>query len=783
MRLYLSLGFLSAAVIAFQLSWMQLLSIVQWHHFAYMIISMALLGFGAAGTFLAFFRRKLLKNIDQVLPLLMISSGIFMSLSLPFSQSEWIRFDSFLLFTPGPQIFKLTLTYLVLFIPIFLAALAVGLLFIHHADKIGKIYASNLIGSGAGGLLVLLLMWWISPNQQNAVISFLPIMGGLLLSLHGHKNLITISGILGLVLSLFYFYQPHVLILSEFKHLSYALRTPDSKIIHQSHSPYGIIQLVGSPSIRYAPGLSLAYQGIIPATPLIFKNGNQMGPLSTITPDSTSFINFTTQALPFQVVKPASVMVLGAGTGIDISLALQHQAQHITAIESDPTIFSLVRENIQGSIPPTDIIHWQLGDPRSFLYADTGHYQLITMPTLGALGGTAGLNALGETFLLTQQAFDQLWEKLTTDGILSINCWMDYPPRHSLKVLATVWEMLEKKQVEQPLSHLVMVRSWGSLNYMIKKSPFNQSELNALQTYCEERFFDPVLLARNKDLNRTRFNQLQDPLFLDNVDLILGNNRASFYRSYPFNIAPASDDKPYFSQFLKLSNLPQIAKDVGTASFPFMEIGYMMVYITLGQVLLLSLIFILLPLFRLGVSWNNKPWIILHFSGIGLGYICLEMVIIYSLSFYFGNPLIAASVTISAILIFSGIGSYLSEFFHSKLRLVLVATLLIIVLYTVLFKALLILTINANLIIKALTIILMIGPLAFLMGIPFPVGISLLSKDNASAIPWAWGVNGCFSVISTALATILAVEGGHFWVFMVATFAYLITLLASFLRK
>ena len=270
---------------------------------------------------------------------------------------------------------------------------------------------------------------------------------------------------------------------------------------------------------------------------------------------------------------------------------------------------------------------------------------------------------------------------------------------------------------------------------------------------------------------------------MDNVDLILGNNRASFYQHYPFNIAPASDDKPYFSQFLKLSNLPQIAKDVGTASFPFMEIGYMMVYITLGQVLLLSLIFILLPLFRLGVSWNNKPWIILHFSGIGLGYICLEIVIIYSLSFYFGNPLIAASVTISAILIFSGIGSYLSEFFHSKLRLVLMATMLIIVLYAVLFKALLILTINANLIIKALTIILTIGPLAFLMGIPFPVGISLLSRDNASAIPWAWGINGCFSVISTALATILAVEVGHFVVFLVAALAYSVTLLASFLRK
>jgi hypothetical protein len=150
MRVLWSIGLLSAAIIAFQLALMQLLSIVQWYHFAYMVISVALLGFGTAGTVLSIFRKKLLANLLSWLYWLMMSAGISMVLVSSIAQAPAIRFDSYLLFTDFRQAGLLALTYLLFFIPFFLGALAIGLLFIAHADRIGKIYFANLSGSGIG---------------------------------------------------------------------------------------------------------------------------------------------------------------------------------------------------------------------------------------------------------------------------------------------------------------------------------------------------------------------------------------------------------------------------------------------------------------------------------------------------------------------------------------------------------------------------------------------------------------------------------------------------------
>src|SRR5687768_14973288 len=163
-KLYLSIGFLSAALIAFQLALMQILSIVQWYHFAYMVISVALLGFGAAGTVLAIFRQKLTRHTEALLPMLMICTGIAMALVTDISQMSFLRFDSYLLFVEYTHIGRLLLTYLLFFIPFFFGALAIGLIFVKYVDEIGKIYFANLFGSGVGGVLALLLIWILFPR-------------------------------------------------------------------------------------------------------------------------------------------------------------------------------------------------------------------------------------------------------------------------------------------------------------------------------------------------------------------------------------------------------------------------------------------------------------------------------------------------------------------------------------------------------------------------------------------------------------------------------------------
>ena len=142
---------ISAAVIAFQLALMQLLSLVQWYHFASMIIAVALLGFGAAGTCLSLLRSRLTRHFAPLLPLLLCLSGAAMALVTGIAQISWVRFDSLLMFTGLGQLLRLLLTYGLYLLPIFLAALAIGMVFVRSAADIGRLYFWNLIGSAAGG--------------------------------------------------------------------------------------------------------------------------------------------------------------------------------------------------------------------------------------------------------------------------------------------------------------------------------------------------------------------------------------------------------------------------------------------------------------------------------------------------------------------------------------------------------------------------------------------------------------------------------------------------------
>src|SRR5688572_30028849 len=180
-NLLLSLGILSASIIAFQLALMQILSIVQWYHFAYMVISMALLGFGAAGTVLALFRQQLQKYINLLLTVLMISSGIAMALVTDISQLSAIRFDSYLLFANYTHIGRLLVSYLLFFIPLLYGARAIGMIFDYHVAIIGKIYFANLAGSAIGGLLILALIWFLTPDRLPAFISCLPVIAGVMI--------------------------------------------------------------------------------------------------------------------------------------------------------------------------------------------------------------------------------------------------------------------------------------------------------------------------------------------------------------------------------------------------------------------------------------------------------------------------------------------------------------------------------------------------------------------------------------------------------------------------
>ena len=782
-KLLSAIFLLSAALISFQLVLIQILSIVQWYHFAYMVISMALLGFGAAASVLAIFQKRLLKHSDTISSILMMATAIATSLVTDISQLRLARFDSYLLFSDYSHIGRIVVTYLLFCLPFFLGALVIGLTFVRYVDDIGKIYFANLLGSGAGGLLALLLIRSFFPQALPALIAILPLISALILLPNNRRALHFGLGLVAVAVITWKVLYPPQLILSEYKDLSKTMLLPEAKITLEKASPYGIIQAVSSPALRYAPGMSLTAQKTAQIKRAVFINGDWFGAVTDWKKtDSSMILDFTTLALPYTIAQRNSVLVLQSGTGIDVAHAVSRKANNVVAVESNQVILSVLQHQLAGETDslftrPNVTVHNL--EPRTFLSQDESRYDLITLPIVGTFGGSSGLYSLHEQFLLTREAFREMWLKLNEGGAISITSWMDYPVRNPLKILSTMVEVLTDAGIQNAKDYIVAVRSWGTITFVMKKTPLQTNEINKTRVFCEAMMFDPAILPQLTSEERSRYNEFQDARFFEFVDKIFSNERNSFYKEYNFNIQPATDNKPYFSQYIKWTTINRLAKFFGGRTLPFFELGYLLIIVTLVQISVVSFILILLPLFKLGWNVKNKMGIVLYFSGIGLGYMFTEIIFIQRFILYFGNPVYSAAVVITALLIFSGLGSYYSRYisFNRKWLLGIFGFIVcMLLLYSFALTAVLQLTVHLNFWLKLLIVFLLVAPLAFCMGIPFPSGLSDLSKLNKDAIPWAWGINGCVSVISTALATLIGIEMGFIWVLLLTTVAYCLPL-------
>lgn len=788
-RIYLSLGLLSASLIAFQLALMQLISAVQWNHFAYMVISIALLGFGASGTFLTLTRKWFERYADFALSLLMILTGVSMSGIILFSSALFGRFDTYLIFVDFSNVKYLFLSYLSFFIPFFLGALAIGLIYIRYVNRIGTMYFADLLGSGLGGIFLLGLLWIFYPAQLPAAVSVLPIVAGILIIPKSWVGRLKVPSLLLLFLPVYLIIFPSELPVSEFKSISRAMNMPGSEIYMERKSPYGHIQLVKCPSFRNAPGLSLSFTGDIPVGDVMYCNGNWFGSLTNrANDDKIHFLDYTGHNLAYMISEPASVLILDGGTGLHAGHALWRGASKVTFVEENKKALNLLRNELAFTIDSlfSDPKLTSIGlHSRSFLLADTSHYDLIVLPPIESFGGSSGVNALEEQYILTLDAMSDIWEHLSDSGMIEVTSWMDYPVRNPLKILATLVETLEQKGYMEIEQQLVAIRSWGTISFILKKSPFSPEEVSGIRDFCEGMYFDPVLLPGIVSSERSVFNHLEDSSFFSSVDQIVSPDRNSFYKNYDFNIRPATDNKPYFSQFLKLDRLNKLRSLFGQGALPFLEIGYFITLLTFIQISLFAFILIVFPLFFTKWKGKGKVYTLLHFSGIGVGFMFVEIIFIQQFILYFGNPVTAASAVLSGMLISSGIGSLVSSGFKKSKRnilLILALVIFFILLYAFILTPVLRASISLPFFLKILFSILLISPLAFFMGMPFPVGLKYLGGHNNTLIPWAWGINGCFSVISTVLATIIAVEAGFFWVMLLASLAYGFALVANIFR-
>lgn len=775
-----ALGLLSAALIALQLALMQSFAISQWHHFAYLIVAVALLGFGAAGTLLALYRTWALRHGATLLPLLLLACALAMALATGRAPTLFGRFDTYLLPYEPLQSLWLLAVILLLSLPFLLGALVIGLLFIEQAERIGLIYFANLLGSGLGGLLGLALLSGFAPERLPALLALPVLVAGLLLLPPRHRPLQGLA-VLCLAIIAVSLVRPPELPLSQFKDLRRALDLPESRTVARHHDPYGQVQAVTSPALRFAPGLSLDYRGEIPQGDLLFSNGDTFGfvPRASYT-ESARLLDATTQGLPYALARPESVLILQAGTGLAAAQALNRGAGRIVAVEPHRAALELLRKEYPesaGALFARPEIRMIAGEPRTWLATERDRYDLIVLPTVGTFGGGAGLLALHEQHLLTKEAFAELWRKLTPDGLLCLTTWLDQPPRAPLRLAATLAELLAAEGIAAPSRHLAAVRGWGTLTFCLKRSPLTPAEVAATRAFCRQWSFDPLLPPGLTPEERQNYHRLPDTRFFTLLDGLLFGDGRKIVADYLFDLRPASDDRPFFSQFLRLKTLPQLRRLIGEGALPVVELGSLVLVATLLLTTLAAVVLILLPLARIGWRGRRRAGTVGYFGALGLGYMLIEIALIHRFVFYLGHPVHAAAVVISALLITSGLGSAASEHLPRPWmspRRTAFAVVVLLGLYIGFLGPLLHAAITLPTAARVGLTLLLLSPLGFCLGLPFPLGLGQLHRNQPEAVPWAWGINGCLSVVGGSLATTVAILAGFNAVLLGAALAYLL---------
>ena len=772
-KLYISLALLSISVIGYQLTLIQVLSIQQWHYMAFLIISVALLAFGASGIILAIFKDQILNNYSQIYSILLISTCITMLLAPILTGSSWLQFDTYLVFTDYRHIIRLAFTCLLYFIPFLCSAIAIGMTFTKYSDKIGRLYFSNLLGSGIGGIVTVGLMWKFLPHHLPITNAIFPLVGYIIYSkINTLLHKITLTGALCLIIACIIFapeFKP-----SQYKSWSKTINLPKSKAETIRNTPYGLVQTVSSPVIRYAPSVSLQNTKSIPQARMVFVNGEAVGYIPSDSVDNSFLIlDSSPIALTYYLGYRNKSLILKSGLGEHVFMALNNQSKHITAVEMNPTLINMSNYQIN-KVNHNSYIYFKNTTTRSFLKQDTTLYDAIVFPITGSFYGTTGLYAIEEQNWLTIEAFNDVWKRLNNNGALCISCWLDYPYRTPLKLVATIDEML-KQQVDSTYNHLIGIKNWNLLTLIVKRTPFSDFEINRTKYFCDSLLFDPIFFNQHDKLQNNILHQSTDTLFSSFLKELTGFEKEKFYKSYPFRINPATDNKPYFSQFLKPGSISEIYKNYNLNSVPYFELGYLIAIITVILVLILGVLFILTPLVLIKHTKTQYNTLI-YFASIGMGYMFTEMILIHQFNIYFGNPVYSVAIVICALLMSSGLGSFYSKKIIplNKIWIAPLSISVILIIFIIFLPNFISVSLPLTYPYKIIFSVIAIGILGFFMGIPFPIAISKLALQSNNKIPAAWAINGFFSVIATPLAIILSIEVGFSGLFKFSVFCYLL---------
>lgn len=771
--------FVSAGVLGYEVGLMRVLLVASWHHFAFLVISLALLGFGASGTVLSLLRVPVLRRSESVLDALVLATAVLMPVCAAVVQQIPVeaRIVPLLLWR---QAGWWLLYWLVASLPFFTGAAAVCLALMAAPGRVGTVYASNLVGSATGAAGVTLAMFVLPPAWLPALTGGAALVGLLDVprSRGGRLRLATVAAVAALV-GAWLAASPPAIRPDPYKYSAYLDRLLVQDQVEQvsrAYSPRAAVHVYRSDLFHDLP--FLGFGAAPPPMDSLTLDGHQAGSLLRVEGcEGAAAVDNTLMATPYALL-PAEpeVALLGETDGVNTWLALRQGAARVVVVQPDETLMALFRGPLgdgPGGVFRRDGVEVVTAEPRHFVEARRQRFDLVQLVTLQAVGGGGGIAGLAEDHLVTVEGIAASLARLRPEGLLAVTRGIETPPRDNVKLLATVAAGLEELGVAEPGRHVVVLRDYLGVCTMVRREPWRVADVERVRELVASRQLTPVWFPgiRADELNRP--DALPGPEdgpgdWYHHAAVELLSHRADeLVENYAYDIRPPTDARPFFRDFTRLAALDVFRRAFGELWLTRTELAYLFVLTAAAAVTVVGFLATVAPLLLQGAvrRTRGRPVAAAYFTCLGLGYLLLEMTLLSRVTFLVGDPVTAASVVLTSFLLLSGAGSAVAQRIDPARRwpvpaavagIIAVAALQVVLLgpITSWIGA-------APLLGRCVTAVALVAPLAFLMGFPMPLGLARLHRGAAPLVPLAWGVNGFASVLASPLAILLAMTWSY----------------------
>ncbi len=767
-RLAWTAGFLSASILCFEIGLMRIMLVGGWHHFAFAVISLALLGFAASGTALGLARGRISGAEDRWLLGISAAAALSMPLCVRLAQMVPLQARAAPSMWAG-QAAAWAAAWAILFIPFFLGASAVGLSLMLAGRDVPKVYAGNLLGSGAGSMGAYLAMRPLPPEwlpiAAGAVSLGALFVGGRV----GRRVALAAAAAVAAWISL----DRPAIRTDPYKYRSYVARLERQGVARRlasARGPQGVVEVFRSDSFHDVPFLSPAAPPPPPVDALLV-DGHLVGSAMRVRgPEEAAAVDHALVAAPYDLL-PARprVLLLGEAGGQNVWLALRKGAASVVAVQPRVDLVRILTGPLAeewGGILSRPGVRVAVEHPRAFVERGGEKFDLIQLVALERLtAGGMGLGGLAEDHLATVEGLSSCLDLLLPEGVVSVCREVETPPRDNLKLLATFVEALRRRGVGEPSRHVAVVRDYLGVCTMVRGTPWGARDVERIRRLCAERQLTPVWFpgVRPDELNRPDalpgppggpgdwYARLAEDLFAAGAQRLAAG--------YIFDVRPPTDDRPFFEDFCRLRSLPLLRAAFGDMWPARAELSFVFV---LGAAALASAggaVLVLLPLALWGRrgAWAPGGWAaVAYFAAIGLGYLMIEVTWLSRFTRMVGDPVLAAAVTFASFLVFSGLGGLLADRLggvgERAAPLAAAGAALVALVELAALGSIGRLVAGWPQGWRCAAAVIVSAPPAFAMGFPMAMGLRRLDRAAAGLVPWAWGVNGFASVLAAPLA-------------------------------